>query len=123
LEKSAINTSAKEARMNGKQIALGIVLADFVALTGYAVWVHGYVGIFQVLFANAAGILASTDLTIALSMIAVWMWRDAESRGISAMPYLVVTLFLGSVGTLAYLIRVLGSEASQPIAMPARRVA
>ena len=28
--------------MNRKQIVLGIVLADFAALTAYAVWQYGY---------------------------------------------------------------------------------
>ena len=109
--------------MNGKQIGLSLVLADFVALTAYAVWVHGYAGFFELLFANAATITAAADLTIALALISVWLWQDAKKRGISAVPYLVLTLALGSVGPLAYLIRTVGSEAREPIGTPARSYA
>jgi len=115
----------KEAQMNGKQIALGIVLADFLALTAYAVWAYGYVGIFELLFANAATILGSTDLLISLSLVSIWVWQDAKKRGISPVPYLVVTAVLGSAGPLLYLIRTVGSEARHTTtgAMPARSLA
>ena len=106
--------------MNGKQIGLGILLLDFLALTGYALWAYGYVGFFELLFANAATITAASDLTIALAMVSVWLWQDAKKRGISAVPYLVVTAALGSAGPLLYLIRILGSEARQPIGAPAQ---
>lgn len=106
--------------MNGKQIGLGILLADFLALTGYVLWSYGLVGFFEQELANTATFLGLTDLTIALSMIAFWMWRDAKRRGISAMPYLVLTAVLGSAGPLLYLIRTVGSEAREPAGMPAR---
>ncbi len=109
--------------MNGKQIALGLVLADFLALTAYAVWVHGYLGIFELLFANPATILASTDLLISLSLASIWMWQDAKKHGISPVPYLVATAVLGSAGPLLYLIRTVGSEAPHSVAMPARSLA
>jgi hypothetical protein len=91
--------------MNAKQIGLGLVLADFAALTAYAVYQYGYVGFFEALLANAVGLTVFVDLCIALSLVMVWMWRDARERGISALPYIVVTLFTGSIGPLAYLIR------------------
>jgi hypothetical protein len=48
------------------------------------------------------------DLVIALTLVMVWMGDDAEQRKVSALPYLVITLALGSVGPLLYLIRRLG---------------
>lgn len=84
---------------------LGVVLADFAALTAWAVYTHGVVGIFELLTANLATLLAFADLSIALSLIAVWMWNDAKARGVSPIPYVVLTLTLGSVGPLLYLIR------------------
>jgi hypothetical protein len=38
------------------------------------------------------------------------MGDDAEQRKVSALPYLVITLALGSVGPLLYLIRRLGDR-------------
>ena len=98
--------------MNGKQIGLGIVLADFSALTAYAVYQVGYAGFFEAVFSNIVGITLLADLTIALSLVIVWMYRDARARGVSATPYVVATLLLGSVGPLAYLIRRESTEAT-----------
>lgn len=109
--------------MNGKQIALGIVLADFVALLGYALYSYGVAGFLALEVGNAVAVASTADLTIALTMVAVWIWRDATKRGISPIPYVVLTAVLGSVGPLVYLIRTLGAEAEQRIAMPARSVA
>jgi len=91
--------------MNAKQIGLGIVLADFSALTAYAVYQVGYVGFFESLFGSVVGITVLADLVIALSLVMAWMWRDARERGVSAAPYIVATFLLGSVGPLLYLIR------------------
>jgi hypothetical protein len=46
---------------------------------------------------------------IALTMVLVWMWRDARARGVSPLPYVLITLALGSVGPLLYLIRTASS--------------
>lgn len=109
--------------MNAKQIGLSVVLVDFFALTAYAVYQYGYVGFFELMVGNAATAAAFADLVIALSLIIAWMVRDARARGISAVPYVVLTLALGSVGPLAYLIRRLGSQHAstlQVAASPAR---
>ena len=43
-------------------------------------------------------------IAIALSLIIAWMWQDARERGVSAMPYVLLTLGFGSVGPLLYLL-------------------
>ncbi len=91
--------------MSGKQILLWLVLIDFAALTAYAVMQHGYLGFFELAMANWATRLLFVDLCIALSLIAVWMVRDAHERGASFWPYLVLTLSFGAAGPLLYLIR------------------
>lgn len=101
--------------MNAKQIGLSVVLADFLALTGYAVYQYGYVGFFELMMANVATVTALADLVIALSLVMSWMVRDARQRGVSAIPYVVLTLVLGSVGPLLYLIRRAGSEKATPV--------
>lgn len=102
--------------MSWKKVVLSLVLVDFAALTIYAVYTTGYVGFFEMLMANWATIAVSADLVIALSLIGVWMWRDAHRRGVSPLPYLVLTATLGSVGPLLYLIR--RDEEESPAAIP-----
>jgi hypothetical protein len=101
--------------MNAKQIGLSFLLCDFLGLTAYAVYAHGYVGFFQLVMANVATATAFADLVIALSLVMVWMVRDARQRGVSSLPYVLLTLALGSVGPLAYLIRRMGSEQAHPV--------
>jgi MFS superfamily sulfate permease-like transporter len=101
--------------MNLKQIGLGVVLVDFVALTGYALYQYGLIGFFETLLSSAAGAAVLADLVIALSLVIVWMWRDARARGWSPLPYAVLTLALGSVGPLVYLMRRVGTPAPQTV--------
>ena len=98
--------------MNAKQIAIGFVLADFVALTAYAVYHYGYLAFFDLHALNAIQLQIFIDLIIALSFVMAWMWRDANARGISPIPYVVMTLFFGSIGPLVYLIRREATDAS-----------
>jgi len=108
--------------MNLKQIGIGIVLADFVAFSAYVVYQYGYVGLFKLALSNAAMIQVSLDLTIALTLVTLWMWRDARERGVSIVPYLVLTLTLGSIGPLVYLFRRAGDEVRVPTGSAAMRV-
>lgn len=91
--------------MNRKQIAIVAVLVAFLAQDAYVIYLYGYLGFFRMLLANAVGVNAAVDLIIALTLIAVWMSEDAKQRGISSLPYLLVTVALGSVGPLLYLAR------------------
>ena len=90
--------------MNKTQIVLGLVLAVFSFETAWALYQFGYVGFLEQLFSSFAGGLVLFDLVIALSLVMAWMWRDASERGATVWPYLVLTLALGSVGPLSYLI-------------------
>ncbi|HVN84121.1 MAG TPA: DUF2834 domain-containing protein [Candidatus Binatia bacterium] len=96
--------------MNAKQIGIGVVLADFLALNAYVVYQYGYVGFLELVTANAATAAALVDLVIALSLVTIWMVRDARERGVSSIPYVILTVVLGSVGPLLYLFRRAGSE-------------
>jgi hypothetical protein len=101
--------------MNAKQIGFGVVLADFLALTAYTFYQHGYLGFYALVTANAATVQLLADAVIALSLITLWMWRDARARGVSVFPYVVVTLVLGSIGPLLYLVRRAGDEQVHPV--------
>lgn len=100
--------------MNKKQLLIGLVLADFVALNAWVAIQYGYLGIFREILSTWPGILLAVDLTIALTMVFVWMWNDAKRRGIAVVPYMAVGLLLGSVGPLLYLLRTSSSTAAVP---------
>jgi hypothetical protein len=87
-----------------KQIPLSLVFVVFTAETGYVLYLYG-MGWIEVVFENPVSMLLFADLCIALTMVMVWIVGDARERGISPWPYIATTLFAGSVGTLAYLIR------------------
>jgi hypothetical protein len=101
--------------VNAKQFGLALALVGLAALNAYGVYLYGPVGFMRLMLANAAGVAAFVDLVIALTMVAVWMIRDAAQRGVNPLPYLLLTLFAGSIGPLIYLIvRIRGSEESNP---------
>ena len=90
--------------MTNHRILTGAVLVLFTALTAEAVWMYGYVGFFETLLSGLPGWVAAVDLVIALSLVLMWMWRDARASGRSVLPYAALTLTLGSVGPLLYLL-------------------
>jgi hypothetical protein len=108
--------------MNRKQVALTAALIALLASDAYAVYLYGYVGFFQMVLANFAGFTAFLDLAIALLLILIWMGVDARERKVSAIPYIVITLALGSVGPLLYLIRRGGDRTEASASIAARAV-
>jgi hypothetical protein len=108
----------KGSIMTKKRWLLAIVFVDFLALNIAVVYQYGYVGFIREVVSTLPGIAVLVDLTIALSLVGVWMWNDAKRRGVAVVPYLVAGLFLGSLGPLAYLLRTGGEEASATL--PAR---
>src|SRR5438309_377978 len=96
-ERHYSNGSGKpEEQVNAKQLGLAIVLAAFAALNGYAFYAYGPMGFFSLVLANGATVAVVGDLVIALTMVAVWMSRDAAQRSVSVVPYLLLTVALGS---------------------------
>jgi len=106
--------------MNRKQLGLSVVLVGFAGLNAYCVYEYGYVGFFQLVLANAATVAALVDLTIALTLVTLWMWQDSRERGMSPLPYVVLTLTLGSIGPLLYLIRREGAAPVRTLGTAAR---
>lgn len=91
--------------MSGKKIVLAILLADFVAVVLWGVAQVGFLGLFEAMVDGPAAIVASVDLVLALGLVMAWMVVDARARGTSVVPYLILTVALGSVGPLLYLLR------------------
>lgn len=100
--------------MNVRKIVAGLVLADFAALNGYALYTAGAGGLVE--FASSLSgwsLVITADLFIALTMVLIWMWGDARKHGRNPIGYTLLTLGTGSVGTLLYLVAG-KSDATEP---------
>ena len=87
-----------------KQALLILTLAGFGALTAAAVWQHGFAGILASPLQSLAAGQIFVDLVIALTLVMVWIWNDAKTRGRAAWPWIVATLAFGSFAPLVYLL-------------------
>ena len=108
--------------MNRKQLALSAALVVLLAMNAYAVYLYGYLGFFRMVFANFAGYAAFVDLLIALVLIMVWIGDDARRRGVSGLPYIVLTIALGSIGPLLYLILRFGDRTEHDASLASHAV-
>ncbi len=81
-----------------------LILIPFSVLSTIALWQHGYWGLFEPHFKTFGGGQVLADLVIALTLVMVWMWRDAKATGRTVWPWIVATLILGSFGPLVYLL-------------------
>lgn len=80
------------------------VLVLFGALSAMALWHHGYWGIVEPHFRSWGAGQVFADLVIALTLVMVWLWRDARKTGRNPWPWLAATLLLGSFSPLVYLL-------------------
>ena len=108
--------------MSWKQIALLVLLADFAAFTAYAGYHEGLAGFVPLMLAfaksSAWGAQVMIDFLLAFAVIIGLVVADARRRGIAAWPFVALTLTLGSIGPLAYLLH--RERASAPRASRAR---
>lgn len=103
-----------------KKLLLLLVFAVFGLFSTYVLYVHGYMGLWQSGFTNLATLQILCDLVIACLLLCTWMLADAPKHGLSAMPYVLITLAAGSFGPLLYLIRREMRRAAPAMAAPAR---
>ena len=81
-----------------------VILVLFSILTGIALWQDGILGIFAVPLKSAGGLQIFVDLVISLSIVLVWIWYDTKKTNRSFLPWLILTLSIGSFGPLLYLL-------------------
>lgn len=84
-----------------------LLLAVLIPFTSFSAWVvvqHSYLEIFTDHFAKTTGMQVIIDLVIAISLAILWMIADARKRGITVWPFVLISLTLGSIGPLTYLI-------------------
>jgi hypothetical protein len=101
------------------RILLVPVTAAFAAFTGWVILRLGYFGCWKQLLATPLGWQVTADITIALFLVLSWMRRDARATGRSYWPYVAVTLGLGSLGPLLYLVL----RPARATSAPARAIA
>lgn len=87
-----------------KKLILWFVLIDFGLFTSYVVWEVGYLGIWQAGMGSIGAWQVLLDLVIACLLIGGWMLKDSRQRGINPWPWLVATLFVGTIAPLLYLL-------------------
>jgi hypothetical protein len=88
-----------------KALIAAVVL---LAFTTYSIWVtlgHGYTGFLSLAAREPWAMQMLLDLVIACSIGIGWMRADARKRKLTYWPYVVVTIFLGSIGLLTYVVR------------------
>ncbi len=90
--------------MNLKRLVPGVVLAAFVALNVEVFLKDGATEWLRLGLTSWSVGLLLTDLCIALSLVVGWMIVDARKRGATVWPFAVLTVLLGSVGPLLYLV-------------------
>ena len=90
--------------MSGRLILLGLVIAAFGVLSTLALMDVGYFGILAPHFRSLGEGQVLADLVILGILACIWMVKDAPARGLTAWPFVVITLILGSFGPLAYLV-------------------
>ncbi len=88
------------------------------AITAAALWQHGYWGLLAGQFETWGGVQVLVDLAIALTLVLVWMWRDAQATGRNVWPWVVLTLVAGSFGPLGYLLTRQAHSPPPPTTMP-----
>jgi hypothetical protein len=107
LPRAAPSRAAGPARstLRIQAFTAAVILAAFSAFSLWVVHGHGYTGFLALAGREPWALQMLLDLVIALSFAIGWMRADARRRGIAAWPYIVVTVFLGSIGVLAYVVR------------------
>jgi hypothetical protein len=86
------------------QSLLIAVTALFSAFSAWVVANVGFVGFYRQLLATPVGWQIFIDICIALVLVLCWLRADAARTGRRFWAYLMLTLSLGSIGPLLYLL-------------------
>ncbi len=87
-----------------------VILVPFLALTAYAVWDVGLLGIPEYHRHSSAGWQVFVDLVIACILLMFFLVRDAKAKGVNPWPWVIATAFTGSISPLVYFVVYGGSK-------------
>ena len=79
-----------------------VLLVPFCLYTLYVLWHIGYLGLIETQLSTLAGGQVFADLVVALLMVLLFMAADAKKHNRRLLPWVLCTLFLGSIGPLLY---------------------
>ena len=85
-------------------VILVVVFIAFTAWSSSIAFSHGALGFVTLAGREPWAAQMLADLFLSFFVLWSFMRHDARARRIPAWPYIVATLTLGSIGTLAYLI-------------------
>ena len=98
--------------MKNRRLLAIAILIPFTLLTVYAVAEVGYIGLLDYQLQSPAGWQVFADLVVALILVLTWLIPEARRTGRNPWPWVVATLFLGSIGPLLYMASERGAGAS-----------
>ncbi len=92
--------------MNFRLVLLATVLVAFTVFSAYVTVQKGYFGFLTLAWNEPWGMQILLDLTIALVLLTGPLLEKGRKAGVSAWPWIVGILPLGSISALAFLVRV-----------------
>jgi hypothetical protein len=96
--------TAAPSSLRAKALTAAGILAVFTVYSMWVVLTLGYTGFLTLAMREPWAMQMLLDLVLACTFGVGWMVHDARPRGIAALPFIVATLFLGSVGLLGYVV-------------------
>jgi len=96
--------------MQYKRSLAFVLVVPFVLLTLYTIHKVGYLGIFEYQFLSPAGWQVGADLVIACMLLLSWIIPEAKRKGRNPWPFVLITVVLGSIGPLLYILLGSGTE-------------
>ena len=92
-----------------------LVLIPFILLTVFALFDVGLWGIIGPLLSGSGGWQVFADLAIALLLVLIWLVKDAKAANRNPLPWVVLTLLLGSIGPLLYIVTFKTQPPTKPV--------
>lgn len=118
--RSAIEAEGMNASSPAVRIAAAVVLVAFSAFTVELLLEFGFVGFLNAAHSNGPAVQVFLDLVIALTFVLAWVVVDARRQGGSYWPVVLLTLMVGSIGPLLYVVvRPLQASAQRGILLAA----
>lgn len=90
--------------MSPRLLATVAVLGVFSVYSIAITIEHGYFGFLEVAMREPWAMQMLIDVALAIGCFTMFAIPDAKKHGLTVWPYVIVSIFLGSIGALAYLV-------------------